>query len=417
MTSAQYWRNVFDPSTGFMRARLNGRWVTPFDPREVNNHFTEGNSWQYSFFVPHDVVGLMRAYGGPEGLCTKLDSLFSAPEKTHGRTQADITGQIGQYAHGNEPSHHIPYLYTVAGHPEKTKQIVDRIMNTLYSSAPDGLCGNDDCGQMSAWYVLSALGKYPICPGAREGEVTYVPKTIIVNPAFEMDNDIFEDSVRVSITNVDLGCRAMYRVLYGTAAGSDSTAVQAAAKVPFKQYSGPFTLRQNARIEAYSEHMDGRHSFTVHSSVHKIHNDMKVTLLSRYNPQYSAGGDSGLIDNVRGTVNWRTGGWQGYQDTDFTVIVDLLENKSISQIGAGFLQDARSWIWMPQYVEYSVSADGKKYVDIGRVDTTVDPKDYNVQTWDYAVDVEADHVRYVKIHAKNFGTIPEWPSSLWTRSG
>ncbi len=165
MESSQYWRNVFDPESGFMRARLGGRWFSPFDPREVNNNYTEANSWQYSFFVPHDIPGLIELFGGPEAFERRIDSLFTAPEGTTGRTQADITGCIGQYAHGNEPSHHIPYLYCAVGRPDKAKAAVERIMETLYSSAPDGLCGNDDCGQMSAWYVLSALGRYPLCPG------------------------------------------------------------------------------------------------------------------------------------------------------------------------------------------------------------------------------------------------------------
>ena len=165
LTSAQYWRNVFDPQTGFMRARLNGRWFTPFDPREVNNNYTEANSWQYSLFVPQDLAGLIDALGGPEALEARLDDMFSAEEGNTGRTQADITGCIGQYAHGNEPSHHVAYLYDFAGRPDKRQARVDQILETLYSSAPDGLCGNEDCGQMSAWYVLSALGRYPVTPG------------------------------------------------------------------------------------------------------------------------------------------------------------------------------------------------------------------------------------------------------------
>ena len=172
MESSQYWRNVFDPESGFMRARLGGRWFSPFDPREVNNNYTEANSWQYSFFVPHDIPGLIELFGGPEAFERRIDSLFTAPEGTTGRTQADITGCIGQYAHGNEPSHHIPYLYCAVGRPDKAKAAVERIMETLYSSAPDGLCGNDDCGQMSAWYVLSALGRYPLCPGSEVSGAT-----------------------------------------------------------------------------------------------------------------------------------------------------------------------------------------------------------------------------------------------------
>ena len=166
---ASYWRNIFDPSTGFMRPRLNGRWLTPFNPREVNNHFTEANSWQYSFFVPQDISGHIAALGGDEAYAAKIDALFDAPEETAGRTQADITGQIGQYAHGNEPSHHIPYLYNYAGQPWKTQERVRQILSTLYTSAPDGLCGNEDCAFLLRHHhgVLLFAGAFP--PGAEQG--------------------------------------------------------------------------------------------------------------------------------------------------------------------------------------------------------------------------------------------------------
>ena len=162
---AQSYKNIFDPSTGFMRARMNGRWFEPFDPREVNFNYTEANAWQYSFFVPQDVSGLAGLLGGDGELVSRLDSLFSGSTATTGRQQSDITGLIGQYAHGNEPSHHMAYLYNFAGQPWKTQQRARQIMDELYTPHPDGLCGNEDCGQMSAWYVLSAMGFYSVTPG------------------------------------------------------------------------------------------------------------------------------------------------------------------------------------------------------------------------------------------------------------
>lgn len=162
---AQSYRNLFDPETGFARPRKNGGWLNPFDPREVNFNFTEANSWQYSFFVPQDVSGLMALVGGKEKFAQQLDDLFTTDSKTTGREQADITGLIGQYAHGNEPSHHMAYLYDYAGQPWKTQRWVRQILDRFYSPAPDGLIGNEDCGQMSAWYVLSAAGLYPVTPG------------------------------------------------------------------------------------------------------------------------------------------------------------------------------------------------------------------------------------------------------------
>ena len=395
MTSAQYWRNVFDPETGFMRARLNGRWFTPFDPREVNNNYTEANSWQYSLFVPQDIAGLIGALGGPEALEQRLDAMFGAEEGNTGRTQADITGTIGQYAQGNEPSHHVAYLYDFAGRPDKRRARVEQILETLYSSAPDGLCGNDDCGQMSAWYVLSALGRYPVTPGLslsrpdREspGALTRIPKTIVTNPAFRMDNDIFADSTSVSLTGEG---EIWYRI----------------GEEPFRLYTGPFIVREACTMEAYSR-IGERRSFTTRCAVHKIHTDRTIDIRSRYSRQYTAGGDEGLIDGFRGSLNWRTGGWQGYQNTDFEAVVDLLSVRSISQVGAGFCQDARSWIWMPKYVEFSTSTDGEHYTPLARVDNTMDERDYEVRIWNCEVPA-ATQARYVKVFAKNIGTIPEW---------
>ena len=166
LTRSQNYRNLFDPSSGFMRPRSNGAWKTPFDPKEVDFNFTEANSWQYSFYVPHDIDYLMEAMGGESAFAKKLDALFTAGSQTSGRQQADITGLIGQYAHGNEPSHHMAYLYNFTGMPWKTQHYIDRIRDELYSDEPDGLCGNEDCGQMSAWYVFSSLGFYPVTPGS-----------------------------------------------------------------------------------------------------------------------------------------------------------------------------------------------------------------------------------------------------------
>ncbi|MFU8844916.1 MAG: GH92 family glycosyl hydrolase, partial [Bacteroidales bacterium] len=162
---AQSYKNMFDPATGFMRARMNGRWFEPFDPKEVNFNYTEANAWQYSFFAPQDLSGLIGLFKGPDQFETMLDRMFEESHEITGRQQADITGLIGQYAHGNEPSHHMAYLYNYIGKPWKTQDRVRQIMDELYSHQPDGLCGNEDCGQMSAWYVFSAMGFYPVTPG------------------------------------------------------------------------------------------------------------------------------------------------------------------------------------------------------------------------------------------------------------
>lgn len=182
---AQYYKNLFDPSTGFFRAKNNATWHAPFDPFEVNFNYTEANAWQYRFAAPHDVSGMVRLFGGREAFAKQLDAIFAAQPKTTGRQQADITGLVGQYVQGNEPSHHIAYLYNYVGQPWKTQQRVRQILDEQYSDRPDGLSGNEDCGQMSAWYVFSALGFYPVVPGSGD----YVIGTPIFDKAtIHLDN-------------------------------------------------------------------------------------------------------------------------------------------------------------------------------------------------------------------------------------
>lgn len=167
---AMRYQNYFDSSTGFMRGKNeNGSWVKDFNPKfskHRKDEYTEGNAWQWTWYVPHDVPGMIKLHGGKENFITKLDSLFSIDSEIDGENASvDITGLIGQYAHGNEPSQHIAYLYNYVGEHWKTQSLVDSILTTLYTDKPDGLCGNEDCGQMSAWYIMSAIGIYPVCPG------------------------------------------------------------------------------------------------------------------------------------------------------------------------------------------------------------------------------------------------------------
>jgi len=386
MRGSEAWRNVFDPSSGFMRARLNGRWYTPFDPREVNNNYTEANSWQYSFFVPHDIDGLIGAMGGRDAFEKKLDALFDGPEGNTGRTQADITGCIGQYAHGNEPSHHIPYLYNAAGRPDKAEKRVRQIMETLYSSAPDGLCGNDDCGQMSAWYVLSSLGLYPVCPG-RTGAPDTAVRRLVTSPVFIMENDIFADSLKVGLEGEGA---VFFRV-----DGGD-----------FRPYEGPFTIRKTCTLEAFSR-TDAGESVITRSRVYRIHSDRNISVLSRVSRSYTAGGPEALIDDRRGGLNWRTGGWQGYQGTDFEAVIDLRSVRDIGLLGAGFCQDARSWIWMPSKVIFDISDDGIAWSEACSASPEIATDDLNVQIWDCSFPVSV-RARFVRLRALNPGPIPAW---------
>ena len=494
---AQYYQNSFDPQTGFMRARQDGRWIAPFHPAEVNNHYTEANSWQYSFFVPHDIAGHIRLLGGDSLYCEKLDQLFTASSRTVGRTQADITGLIGQYAHGNEPSHNYAYLYAYAGQPWKTQARVREIMTTLYDSSPDGLCGNEDCGQMSAWYVLSALGFYPVTPGcdqfvlgsalfdyailhlengqdfrinahytlcdaalcADQGILNfpYIASTrlngadytrtyltseqmlqggtfdielsktpnykygiaqadrphtaidndqkIVCNPWFEVTEPMFDNQTTVSIAAYEPDHQIWYAIIEDRGTAEDG--------ITYQRYSEPLTLQESCILRAYAVAPDGRKSFVSETFITKLRSDRSIQILSTYNPQYNAGGDRGLVDGVRGRLNWRTGGWQGFQRTDFEAIVDIGSVQPVTSITAGFLQDARSWIWMPTYVEFYISEDGTNFTALGRFTHNVDLKDYTMQILDLGwkskpEEGEAPKARYVKVFAKNYGVIPEW---------
>lgn len=208
---SQAYKHLFDAETGFMRPR-SGTFLTPFDPYEVNNHYTEGNAWQYSFYVPHDLSGQMKLLGGKEKLAAFLDTLFTTSSKLTGHKQPDITGMIGQYVHGNEPSHQIVYEYDYAGQPWKTQSMVRRVMNEMYRDQPEGLAGNEDCGQMSAWYVFSALGFYPVCPGSDQyalgspmvdKAVIHLEngKTFTINANNNAHNNVYIQSGKLNDTN------------------------------------------------------------------------------------------------------------------------------------------------------------------------------------------------------------------------
>lgn len=173
---AEGYKVYFDPSTRFMRGLdSEGNWRTPFNPRASthrNDDYCEGTAWQWTWFVPHDVDGLVELMGGRDAFIGKLDSLFVADSSLEGESvSVDISGLIGQYAHGNEPSHHIAHLYNYVGQPYKTQALVDSVLHTLYFNEPNGLSGNEDCGQMSAWYVFSAMGFYPVNPVSGRYEI------------------------------------------------------------------------------------------------------------------------------------------------------------------------------------------------------------------------------------------------------
>lgn len=441
MKRSQSWKNVFDWNTGFMRPKKNGGWDKPFDPREINNNFTEGNSWQYSFFVPQDIPGMIEAYGGNDKFEAKLDEMFNSESKTTGREQVDVTGLIGQYAHGNEPSHHMAYLYNYIGKPEKTTEKVHYILNNFYKNTPDGLIGNEDCGQMSAWYVLSSMGIYAVTPGKAEwietaplfknvkvkigdsNDFTNINETdkkrigvyktmhelltikpsssaIIPVPVIESKSKSFKDRMMIEILSQNPKEKIYYIVF-------EKDVDYSTIKMTYVPYLKPFYIEASSTIQAYLKN-DNEHSQTISATFFKKPNNYTIDIKSTYNPQYHAGGNDGLLDGIFGTENWRKGDWQGYQSQDFEAVVDLQEIKSISEIHSNYLQDQRSWILMPTKVEYYTSVDNLNFTLLGTSNNDVNPKQEENSIKDFRCISTPKNARYIKVKAYNFGKLPEW---------
>ena len=459
MKRSQSWKNVFDWNAGFMRPKKNGGWNKPFDPREINNNYTEGNSWQYSFFVPQDIPGMIEAYGGAAKFEAKLDEMFNSESKTTGREQADVTGLIGQYAHGNEPSHHMAYLYNYVGKPEKTTEKVHYILENFYKNAPDGLIGNEDCGQMSAWYVLSSMGIYAVTPGEEKWESNepifdsikinaengdefidykkeYVNgkpnrifilgkklkeemiqsrsamgsqvatisenknrKSIVPVPLIQAEGKAFKDKLAIDIVSQNPSDKLYYYIEKNNESKS--------AKI-WEVYKGQIIIDSNTEILAKSQNENGN-SAIISAKFYKKPSNYTIEIKSKYNPQYTAGGDEGIIDGINGSENWRKGEWQGYQSQDFEAVINLQTEKNVSNFSATFLQDSGSWILMPTKVDYFVSNDNVNFTLVGSVNNSISPR-YSVnkiENFEYKSAQELK-AKYVKVKAYNFGKLPDW---------
>lgn len=438
MKRSQNWKNLYNPENGFIQPRKNGNWYQPFDPREVNNNYTEGNSWHYSYSVQQDIPGLIAAHGGKEKFEQFIDAIFAAPDTTTGREQVDITGLMGQYAQGNEPSHHIAYLYNYVGKPEKTNEKIKYILDHLYKNAPDGLIGNEDCGQMSAWYILSALGIYSVTPGLPEWQTTkpyfdevkihledgttrtITPNTgrdelsklgfenvsafkdlkydaLTASPVIAADR-LFDFSTKVTITPLNPGDKIYYMTLDQGDANVRKT---------FKAYKEPFTINKTTMVSAYAERNGEKSSITT-ANFNRRPNYWDITVNATMNPQYTAGGKLALIDGIHGDVNWRKGEWQGYQGQNFEAVIDFKSPQDMNQLSSTYLQDSRAWILMPKRVEYYASMNGKDYILLSTVNNTVDPKDETVQVKDFSADILPTQARYLKVKAYYYGKLPEW---------
>jgi len=471
---AQYYKNLLDPTTGFMRARSNGGWYSPFDPFEVNFNYTEANSWQYSFFAPQDISGWMKLLGGKDAVDARLDSLFTAQPKTTGRVQPDISGLIGQYVHGNEPSHHIAYLYNYTGKPWKTQAMARRIMKEMYTDQVDGLCGNEDCGQMSAWYVLSAMGFYPVTPGSNiyalgsplfkkitihlengkefiieaknnSGSNIYIQNaTLNGNPwsksflnhddmaqggnlILEMGNKPNENwgsaegDIPVSqISDFILTPSPFVTEPKMTFAGEKNVAISCLhpdvkisyalgkSVTPSAIYQGAFMINKNEAIIYQASAENHVPSMPVYSEFIRIPEDRSIKLLTRFEPQYAAGGEDALIDYLRGGDNFRTGRWQGYHGKNIEAIVDLGKITLVKEVGIGCLQNQPTWIFMPSVIEIYASDNGTDFKQVATVNNDVPQKQEGAIIKDFMAKNLKLNTRYIKVVARNIGKIPEW---------
>ncbi len=470
---AKFYTNVFDPSSGLMRPKKNGEWLTPFDPYSVSGDYTEANAWQYSFFVPQDVDGLIKLMGGNQKFINKLDKLFTTTPKTTGRVQSDITGMIGQYAQGNEPSHHMAYLYNYAGAPWKTQERVHEIVTKLYTNKLDGLCGNDDCGQMSAWYVFSAIGFYPVCPGDNtyiigtphfdkavintggKNKFTIIAKnlsgknyfiqSVTLNGekypySYIKQSDImnggklvFEMGPNPSKWGKALSSRPKSSIKYSTIpvpylksgkrVFKDSTIVELASIVPStdiyystdgkepkinkKRYSTPVIIKNNTTLKAVC-FKNGEYSKVMISKFNKIPFGRTIKLYTKYSNSYTGGGALGLIDGVKGTINFHGDPWQGYEGNDLDAVIDLGQVQNISSISASFLQNTGSWIFYPAEIIYYVSTNGKKYTKVYEVKNKDNEKNSGTGIKDFLKKFDGMKTRYIKVYAKNVGVCPDW---------
>ncbi|MBS4042784.1 MAG: GH92 family glycosyl hydrolase [Chitinophagaceae bacterium] len=422
------WQELQNSETGFIQPRKNGNWLQNFNPYEVNNNYTEANAWQYSFYHPQH----------PFYSEIMLDSLFKAKPKTEGRTQPDITGLIGQYAHGNEPSHNYIYLLN----SKKRIKYLKYVYENFYTNNPDGLIGNEDCGQMSAWYVMSALGFYQTCPGTNklsvglpvfnrakinlENNSAFIvtnktlqsstiesnffvdqkpDKKIINHNTFFLHAPListtnlkpFVDSTLVTI-NLVKNSNQLNNIIYFTL-NNDS----------FKKYTSPFFIKENSMVKAYVSNSKSTSNQSIAYFYKRPHN-YSIQLNCKYNKQYTADGDDGIIDGQYGYVDWRKGGWQGYQAQDFEAIIDMKEVKSLSEISANFLQDTRSWILFPTKVEFYTSNDNIKFTLVQTLENNIPANDYTIQSQKLKFKSQNENLfaRYIKIKATNFGKLPEW---------
>ena len=465
---SQYYKNLFNPQNRFIQPKENGRFLPNFDPKQIDINYTEGNGWHYTFYVPQDVNTLIDLMGGDSGFEAKLDECFLSKETTTGRNQADVTGLIGQYAHGNEPSQHTAYLYNYVGKAYKTQELVRKILKTLYSDKPDGVCGNDDCGQMGAWYVLSAMGMYPVSPisgeyvigsplfdkvivhlqnkkkfiiNSKQGKNTmYINSIKMNNQPYTKSFITHNDIINGAELTIEMSEKPNYEFGFKENDRPKSRITDnIITPVPYLEYegTGTFSGKMNLKVNypnndlslkkteyktidstasiTFVNENNGIKSKPVTTTFYSIPAGRNIKILTEYSPQYTAGGDNALIDQKEGSNNWRLGCWQGYWGNDVEAIIDLGSKKNINSVGGRFIQDQRAWIFMPLYVEYYISDDGENFTLLQKVDNTIDPKENGVIMRKFATD-RPFSARYIKVKAVNRKTNPKWHLSPGEKS-
>jgi hypothetical protein len=424
------------------------------------------------------MTGLIGLHGGKDKLAAKLDELFSAPTKTSGREQSDISGLIGQYAHGNEPSHHISYLYPFVGQAWKTQELVHRIIENFYMDKPDGLIGNEDCGQMSAWAVMSAMGFYSVNPGSNFYVIgtPWFPKvtlhlengkSFIINASNLSKENFYIQSAKLNGKTYKASFLLHQAIMKGgeisfemgsqpnkdwgtgkknepATAIADNLIVPApytvdnektftqskdvrlsgpeGAKIFFsdgkgtKEYTQAVHFTETGKLRFYAEYK-GTASPWITSEFLKIKDDKDATLKNPPAHQYSGNGAVTLIDGLRGTSDYRVGGWLGFEKVDLEAVLDLRSLKKVKSLGAGFLQDQNSWIFMPSQVEFLVSTDGINYTPVGTVKNDIPTDKPGTILKDFSLTINETEARYVKVIGKSLGTCPEghkgFPNPCW----
>ena len=462
---SQGWISLFDPKTGLFRPRDNGSFLKRFDPREVNNNFTEANAWQYSFSPVHDLLQWNKMLNKNNfQLEGQLDELFSQSSVIVGRHQPDVTGLLGQYAHGNEPSHHIASLYACTNSPEKGHQKINEILKTMYSDKPNGYEGNEDCGQMSAWYVMNSWGIYPMVPGEAQYTLSAplwdkVELTEIETNLFKSNNN--DSAIYLHGYSLDLADEIQQKsylshkeleqsdnIEFIVAEKPTSSVLKHYVNTPFKVHSdlrlnpAPIINAQRGfaknskvviensngfeelKINKSQTIIRGGENDNSHRSVayttKKPNNWTSKVIEGDISVQYNPGENS-LVDGIFGYEDYHKGEWLGIQGQD--LIIKLKPNKRIKnnyniQFEFSFLKDIRAWIALPKEIQiWTVDINGtRSLAKKKRFKNVLNQEPTYKKTWATELSkknrtsgVEKEEkIAFVEVHFLNAGKLEEW---------